>query len=178
MGGLRRRWEQCYRQLAVKGQCRRGFDPPEVWTASPGRLVCLAVFGTGEVEWGSLPHTPRPTNPRVTITHPSCKYKKTQENKHIHCVLPAFELFPFCSVLSAVFRPPRGDRTNSRSTLCKSALLSCSHDSTCGKLPSVILACPESSSNFDISPKYLVRHTLLGIGDLHHSSSQTAGYGS
>lgn len=86
MGGLRRRREQCYRQLAVKGQCRRGFDPPEVWTASPGRLVCLAVFGTGEVEWGSLPHTPRPTNPRVTITHPSCEYKKN----------PGKQTYPLC----------------------------------------------------------------------------------
>lgn len=178
MGGLRRRREQRYRQLAVKGQCRRGFDPPEVWTASPGRLVRLAVFGTGEVEWGSLPRTPRLTNPRVTITHPSCEYKKTQENKHIHCVLPAFELFPFCSVLSAVFCPPWGDGTNSHSTLCKSALLSCSHDGTCGTLPSVILACPKSSSKFDVSPKYLALHALLGIRDLYHSSSQTAGYGS
>lgn len=110
--------------------------------------------------------------------HPSeLRVQKNQENKHIHCVLPAFELFAFCSVLSAVFRPPRGDRTNSHSTLCKSTLLSCSHDGTCRTLPSVILACPESSSNFDVSPKYLAPHTLLGIGDLYHSSSQTAGYG-
>lgn len=128
------------------------FDPPKT-PSQPIRVPGCLWHRLGLVNLSApYPKTNQFSQKSPTLSPPPIRALSTnkpgKQTQHIPCILPAFELFPFCSVLSAVLCPPWRDSTDSHSTLCGSAL--CDSTSLCH-----LSLSQKCSSKFEISPKYL-----------------------
>lgn len=117
-----------------------------------------------------MPHTPKqtnsPRNPHITTTHQSPEYKQNRKTNTSVVSFLHLNSFPFalCCQLCSV---PHGG-TGLTATAPFVNWLSVT------PLPSVISACPESSSKFEILPKYPSPRILLGTGHYHVPSQQQA----